>query len=97
MAALLPLLAERVSAMVGLVLPELAAEIALALLRAVLAALEHCTCNAHAMHMHCLAHAPHMHCTSTNKHTAYAGPRRLRARAARRRRAYFCVARRANA
>jgi hypothetical protein len=41
MAALLPLLAERVSSMVRLVLPELAAEIALAVLRAALAAFEH--------------------------------------------------------
>ena len=41
MAALLPLLAEKVSAMVGLVLPEHAADVALAVLRAALAALEH--------------------------------------------------------
>ena len=41
MAALLPLLAERVSSMVRLVLPELAAEIAQAVLRAALAAFEH--------------------------------------------------------
>lgn len=61
MAALLPLLAERVSAMVGLVLPELAAEIALALLRAVLAALEHCTCNAYALPCTRTAYALHKH------------------------------------
>ena len=41
MAALLPLLSEKVSAMVGLVMPELAAGVALAVLRAALAAFEH--------------------------------------------------------
>ena len=41
MAALLPLLAEHVSGMVRLVLPELAAEIAVAVLRAALAAFEY--------------------------------------------------------
>ena len=41
MAALLPLLSEKVSAMVGLVKPELTAGVALAVLRAALAAFEH--------------------------------------------------------